>query len=77
MTYAAVGVGLMVLGALLAVPVARRLLRRKAKDYEPGGTVQLTEREAKLFAETEAIARRSLCQRPRKSKASTSSMPTI
>jgi len=64
MTYAAVGVGLMVLGALLAVPVARRLLRRRSKDYEPGGTVQLTEKEAKLFAETEEIARRSLKDGP-------------
>lgn len=64
MMYAAVGVGLMALGALLAVPVARRLLRRRAADYEPGGTVQLTEKEAKLFAETEEIARRSLKGRP-------------
>ena len=64
--YVAIGLSLMALGILCAIPVGRSLRRRKLdREFEgqPGGTVSLTEREAKLFAESEEIVRKNLRKR--------------
>ena len=61
--YAMVGLGLMGFGIALAIPVGRILRRRKLdRNFpgQPGGTVSLSEREAKLFAESEEIVRKNL-----------------